>query len=241
MSQKILCKQCGHENEVTSLFCRDCGAKLDHGNLKADEFIRPEKPGLGAFRRLLGIIQLVVLVAIIVAAGFAFWPTYPIGEAGSLEMAREFREKMERQREAIDSGIGMQIVVLEREINGYLRAMVDKHLEEAPSGGFRAELEEANVALNKENVYVSVHTRLGPVPIVYSLSGTPVMGESGFYLDVSEAHLGHLPMPGPLQGFVEGKVEPIFVDLKAERYVLDELERIELANARARLTNTGRQ
>ena len=225
---------------MNSLFCRGCGAKLDHRNIKADEFIRPGKPGVSVLRRLLGVVRLVVVLAIIVIAGLALWPTYPIGEAGSREMARELRDKLERSREAVENKIGMQVVVLEREINGYFRAMVDKHQETAPSGRLSIVLEELNVAIDKEDVYVSVHTKLGPVPIVYSLSGRPVVGGGGFSLAVEEAHLGHLPMPGVLEGFVIGKMMPIFEDLKLERFVLDGMARIELRTARARFTTRGR-
>ena len=225
---------------MTSLFCRGCGAKLDHSNIKAAEFIRPGKPGIGILRRLLAVVRLVVVLAIIVVAGLAFWPTYPTGGAGSVAMAREFRDKLERLHEAVENKTGMQVVVLESEINAYLSALVDQHQEEAPSGGLSVVLEELNVALDKEldeeSALLFVRSKLGPVPIVYTLSGTPVVGEEGFSLAVKEAYLGHLPLPGALHGFVEGKVMPIFEDLKAERFVLDGLARIELANARARLT-----
>lgn len=45
MNLLIKCKQCGHENPVGDLFCRQCGAEIDMTNLDPKRLVKPKKTG----------------------------------------------------------------------------------------------------------------------------------------------------------------------------------------------------
>ena len=240
MAKKLICQQCEEENEISSIFCRDCGAKLDHRNLQPDELVVKTRESSGSLRKLLGTVRLLVGLALLAAVGLGFWPTIPIGEVGTRDHAKEMLDKLERLHEATENGVRYSEVVGEKEINAYVRGRIDKQREERPrGGGVLANLEEVNIALYNNEIVVHIRNKLGPVPVVYMLKGRPIADRGSFSLGIEEASVGHLPLPGPLQGFVAGKLKAIFENLKPERKVLDNLERLQIMPRRARMITRG--
>lgn len=237
MKKQLECKQCGHDNELSSVFCRDCGAKLDHSNIKIAK-VKDSGGGPGPLKKLFRLIQFLVLMVIIAGAVVILWPVEPVGEVGDEAQAKEFSESIKRLYDACENGIRMESIINERAINAHLAETVSK---QQVTGGGGPTLDTINVMIDKGlGVRVVTKVKLGPVPLTYTLTGVPIAGQGPFRMEVREAKLGILPIPPAAQdALVVSKLKRVFEGLEPERFVLDRLEKIEAARAKVRVTTKG--
>ncbi len=237
MKKQLECKQCGHDNELKSVFCRDCGAKLDHSNIKISK-VKDDDGTPGPLKKLFRLVQFLVLLVIIAGAVVILWPVQPVGEVGDAAQAEEFSESIKRLYDACENGIRLEAIVNERAINAHLAETVKRHQAE---GGGGPALDNINVMIDKGlGVRVVTKVKLGPVPLTYTITGVPIAGQGPFRMDIREAKLGILPIPPAAQdALVVSKMKRIFEGLEPERFVLDRLEKIEAARAKVRVTTKG--
>lgn len=242
--QLIECAKCGHGNELTSVFCRDCGAKLDHSRLKADDVkkkakagAKKERGGGGAGGKAIKALLTLVGLALIGLAVVLWWPVEPIGEVGDPAMAKEVEEKLVRLKDAIENKVEFKTVLAEGEINAYLAELV------ADKGGLSNDgpsLENVNFLVETSHVEVYVQIKVGPMPMAYIVRGVPRVGSGPFTFEVKDAKIGMVPVPEGMQDkFVVAKVSKIFSELDDMRFILDRLYKLEPTQARIRLTTKG--
>jgi hypothetical protein len=200
--------------------------------------VKDPNSGPGPIGKLLKLIQVLVLLAIIAAAALIFWPVEPVGEVGDAAQAQEMNESITRLYDACEQGIALEAIVNERAINAHLAETVSR---QNAAGGDGPTLDTINVMIDKGlGVRVVTKVKLGPVPLVYTLTGIPVTGPDGFRMNVTEAKLGILPIPPALQEkLVVSKVRRVFEGLEPERFVLDRLDKMEAARAKVRVTTQG--
>jgi len=231
----VVCNKCGTENELTSLFCNDCGAKLDltkidHGDIKKS--VKKER-GTGG-NPIFKFIRLVLVVAILALLGLIFWPPIPLGEVGEKDLVKEYESMRSALIEACENGTEIRPVLPERAINAYAMDVVTTHNQE--SGGGFGELSDVNISIDKSEIEVMATMKFGPVPLVYVIAGTPVVGPGDFGFRVERVEVGHLPMPGPLADLVSGRIASIFEGLEPERFVLNNIVKIDQTVGSVRFT-----
>ena len=232
----VLCSQCSTENELTSLFCNDCGAKLDltkieHGDIKNS--VKKERGAVGG-NPILKLIRLVVVLGLIALVAVMLWPPIPNGEVGERTLVKEYESTRQELIHACENGMGIQSILPERAINAYALDVVEKH-NQASGGGFGI-LGDVNISIDKQDVEVMATMKFGPVPVVYLIAGRLLVGAEGFRFKVGAVQVGHLPLPGPLEDFVLGRVARIFEGMEPERYVLDNVAKIDQTVGRIRIT-----
>ena len=239
MSKKISCAKCGEPNELSGMFCRNCGAKLDFASMKSENFDKQRKKDKtsGTGKLVFGVVNLVIFLALLAALIMMFWPTKPLAEVGSEQMGEEAKEKLIRLHEAADRDIQMDELLNEQEVNAYLAMALAGHHREG--GAPPIDVEDLNIMISKSGIEVFMAMKIGPGTLTYLVRGMPQVGAGGFQFDVQEVTTGHLPMPGPLGDWVAGKVANVFSQMDEERFVLDNLASMNLAERRAQVQTAG--
>lgn len=232
MPQEIHCPNCGARTPITSLFCVECGKKVEFSKLKPEHLQEPDRRAIELVGKL---VRLLLSILVFGGAALALWPKPLEGEVGGEVQARECRMKVVRLHDAAQNGISIPIVFSEEEINAYLQGIVQQ-TREGQTGRTPANLESVRVSLTEAEVIVHTAIRLQVLRITYRLQGPVDVGDAGAVFDVRRAQLGHLPMPGPLRGWVAGRVAAILGGLDAERTILRQTERIQLRDQRIRIT-----
>ncbi len=232
MPQEIHCPNCNAKTPITSLFCVECGKKVEFSKLKPEHLQEPDRRGI----EILGkVLRLLLSLLVFGGAGLALWPKSPVGQVGGEVQARECRMKVVRLHDAARNGISIPMVFSEEEINAYLNGIVQQ-TSETQTGRTPANLESVRLAISEDEVTVHTTIRLKILRITYQLQGVPVVEDTGVVFDIRRAHLGHLPMFGPLRGWVGGRVAAILGGLDAERTILRQTERLQLRDQRVRFT-----
>ena len=230
MSKKVACASCGVENELTAVFCRSCGEKMDLHAVQADHF---EHGGVFSKTALIRLLKILVLVGLLASLGLILWPASAGGDKGTGAGARAARGKVMAIADAGKQGAEMQTELSEAEINGYLSAIVyqGKKRNKTLSAG-KAEVEIINIDLGASTVNVTVKGKLyGKVPITYTVKGTPVVGPGPFQFNVKGGSVGHLPLIGPAAKFPAKRVAGVLGGLRQERHVLDTATSMDLNDA----------
>lgn len=233
MPQEITCPECGSRTPITSLFCVECGKKVEFSKVKPEHLKEPDRRGLEIAGKLLRFILSILIFG---GAGLTLWPKPPIGEMGGEVQARECRMKVVRLHDAARNGISIPMVFSEEELNAYLAGIVQQ-TSETHAGRTPANLESMRLSLSEEKgLGVHATIRLKIIRITYQLQGEADVGDAGAVFKVHRAWLGHLPMPGPLRNWVVRRVAAILAGLEAETAILKRTERLQLRDQRVRVT-----
>jgi hypothetical protein len=231
----VLCTKCGTENELTSLFCNDCSAKLDLTKVDHSDIRKSVKRERGSGGNpIFKLIRLVLVLGILALLGFMLWPPIPLGEVGEKDLAKEYESTRSDLIEACKNGIEIRSVLPERAINAYALDVVNTYNQN--SGGGFATLSDVNISIDKTEIEVMATMKFGPVPLGYVISGSPVVGSGDFGFQVDRVHVGHLPVPGPLVGFVSEQIVRIFEGLEPERFVLNNIVKLDQTVGSVRFT-----
>jgi hypothetical protein len=241
MNQYVKCSQCKTRNELKSLFCVECGAKLDMKSVRLDRFSSESGVGSGILRVVLKLVRNILLLAILAAIGLMAWPPSPKGEVGGDVLAWECGNKLARLQEACKRGIGMQSIFEEAEMNAYLAQMIGDEGIPGEEGATSqlANLSDLVLTLYEDTVEVVTTMKLGPVPLSYVVEGRPSVEGDAFVFEIVRASVGHLPMPGPISNFVGGKTSRVFSGMEAEMFILNHLSEVEMKARRIRVTTGG--
>ncbi|MBN1269911.1 MAG: zinc ribbon domain-containing protein [Kiritimatiellae bacterium] len=222
MTTQIDCPACGGRNEIGRMFCRHCGARL---NLTA---IRPPGPARRRRHALRRFLRVLFLLALIAVAGLVLWPVEPTGREGTEQDAQTLRRSFLGMELAMKRGRSAAERVSEEQLNAYLDGVVRHTAEEGETAPMVLEVRRINVAFTPERIVVLMAAGWGPVTLTYEILGVPAVGEGGFRLEIAEARLGHLPLPGPLKVQVGKRAARAFAGLRRERAVLDAVTAVSL-------------
>ena len=235
MSKRVICTKCGHENEMSGIFCRECGEKLDFKNVQAEHFDkgRGRERSKSAWMSFLRLIRLVVVLGLLAGVGLLLWPKAPFGEVGTAQHAESAKAKIINLHEACEGSKASQSILTEQELNAYLGMLIAQHNE---SSRDQAKMDEVNLMVSKVGVTVFASMKVGPATLTYEVEGKPVVGAGGFQFEVGTVTAGHLPLPGPLATFIVNQVSRIFSEMEHEKYVLDHLSSLEVGERRVRVS-----
>lgn len=199
----IKCGECGHDNQLGSIFCRDCGAKLDV------ETIRPKVEGksamniFGIVRRVITGIILLVLIYIIAAM---FIPESPSNELLTEDQQAKASEKFKAMLGKIDGRYGEKSYVFTPDEVTYLYNNDMTEKTEGDAASYAIENMYFTVDL-RGFVHIMIQSKLaGKVPVTFAVKGLLQPDSTDF--QIYGAKMGHFGMPGFLRSKVVEKFLP---------------------------------
>ena len=211
----IKCQKCGFENQMGSIFCRECGEKLNMDAIdpnKLQKDVNKEKNIKLAKKRIKGAIS--GIIAILVVGGFLGVVFYNGGLRQYEEP--ETTEAVAKQKfNAATNGTAVgKVKYSYPEVNRMFKSMVVDPLSDIPSFAKVTAAEVAyDEAKNKPVVYLWVSIK-DKVPVIYTIHGEIVYNTppenakeaqvDPISLDVDRLDIGRLPIFVNTQPFLNG-------------------------------------
>lgn len=202
----IKCKECGHDNELGSIFCRDCGAKLDVEAIQPDMIDKKASANIGGIIR--NLISAVVLIGLVIVLGLMFYPEKMTSFELNPAQQSAAKDKLNYLLSKIDGGYGDSKYVFTPDEVTYLynNELTKDVAEDDDASGFV--IGDMLVEVDEDGfVVLTMNGKLfGKIPTTFSLKG--VLNSDPLSLDVKAAKMGHLPVPGFAQAKVIEKFTP---------------------------------
>lgn len=227
-----ICPACRHQNPVGRLFCMQCGASMSAA--KAEQS-REGSIFVSFFRFLFQTIRLLIALALTGVIGLMLWPVIPGGLKGDVRDAQRLTQKMEILRRANLENKASTQRISELEVNAHLHRLIDQSTRPDASG-LEYRILDLNTVINPDDVVVTMLSSFGPVKLSYEVTGIPLIESRNFTFQIRSARLGHLTMPGPLAGWLAGRVGHVLSRQDRDRDVLDKLDQMTLSQGEATLT-----
>jgi len=185
----IKCEECGNDNPLGSIFCRQCGAKLDIENIKPDLEPKSKMNIISLVRNIIGGIVLLVIVWII---GSMVIPQSPVNHILDEEGQKKADEKLEFLLAKIKGKFGENKYTFTPDEVTYL---YNTKLTASETGDDQS-YQIGNVYFSTwgEQVVILMETKfLGVMPVTFSIKGT--IPENSTDLFVLNAKIGHYSVP----------------------------------------------
>jgi hypothetical protein len=190
----IKCKECGHDNELGAIFCRECGGKLDV------EAIQPDMIDKKASKNVVGIlrnlISAVLLIGLIVVLGLMFYPEKMTSFELNPAQQSAAKDKLNNMLCKIDGGYGDEKYTISPDELTFLynNELTKNSGDEDAGAGFV--IDDMLFEVDDDGFVVATlkGKLFGKVPTTFSLKG--ILNSSPLSLDVKSAKMGHLPVPG---------------------------------------------
>lgn len=230
MKTTVKCSRCGKHNEVSRLFCTNCGAKLEFDKIRLG---KSPFSLLTFFQRLvrwglfLGLCALLVLL---------LWAPDLSGEVGDEVEARAAFDKLADLYELIQMNARGARVISEREANAYLEELIQEAVPPLQGSALQLQLAAINVQFHDDRVVVQVNAGWRGITIAQVISGVPSVDRDQFELDVQRVQFGRVPLPGLLGARTAQRILPVFESMEREREVLDNLTEIAVREGALRLS-----
>lgn len=200
----IKCNECGHENQLGSIFCRECGVKLDV------EKMRPQVEKKSNFKigdLIRNIVAIVVLLAVFGTLGLMFYP-----ESGQMsELSKKDQVKTDLKFQSLlkkingDQNMPAKYVFTPEEVTYIYNNKLTEESEETTGYAVK----KIYISLdNYDNIVLIADSKfLDAIPVSFGLTGN--FDGNKLKLAVASAKMGHLPIPGFLQGKIISKFTPV--------------------------------
>lgn len=221
MTVLVTCDQCGAENRLGNLFCRECGSRLDLSKVKA-----PGRGGAGWGGVASRVIRLAVSLLLLVLLGLLCWPGAPGGDAPAA--ASLIPKKISALRNAAQRGNEVIEEISEAEINAHLNARLVTP-DTGKVSAYQLKLREVRVDIKPEAVRVWLKNELGPLPVTYTAVTRMQRAADGrLTFSAGSVKIGHLPMAGLLRDRALRQMIAVFSRLPEELAFLNNIGRIRL-------------
>jgi hypothetical protein len=250
---KVLkCSQCGHENDLTRVFCQDCGARLDRmevdaskgpaapplvtaGPGKSFKPIKIRKAGGGGLGWLKSLIILVIWAAIIAAVIQAVRPPDDAPPATAANVAQgAVLENM--LRTSSFSPTPVTYGATPDAINGLLSSKLKSGGE---SSGITPEFKRVYVATGDKTLKVGLEQTIATWPVFVVFEGVPVKSGDKWVLKPVGGRIGRLPIPAPLSPYIERFFAPVSEALNTQLAYLNNANSIEVTSGQVVLSWPG--
>ena len=204
------------------MFCQQCGEKLDAPSV-ASAGLPGRSRGLA-----LRAIRLVVLVGLVALLVLLLWPVNWKGAEGSQQDTVNCYRKLVRLDHALQKSQPAEVLFLEREVNGYLAAVIAQTEREAVGDEARLTVKDINLLFTPESFVALIRADWGPVLLSDELKGRPVAGSRPVDVEFTHARLGHVPLPGPARRWLAHRLMDVFAQMERECFVLKHISRMDL-------------
>ncbi len=249
----IKCNQCGHENDLTRVFCQNCGARLERpegmaapkisGPTKVPTGPRKLKTGM-SFGAAAGKVLRATISTIIIAALIALL----------IQMARKPADVPEA-RPANDAVATQNFQLLstmagspyatgfdlkQDQINNYLAARIVPAA--APEGAtVRAQFQRAFVTLGSGEVTFYIEQKFLGLPIYMYVTGVPEKEGTTTTFRTTGGGVGHVKLGAKLAPLVEKVVAPVVASVSEGVDLLKNSAAIKVEPGVAKLSWTGKK
>lgn len=252
---KVLkCGQCGHENDLTRVFCQDCGARLDRTEVDASKGgpsvpplvtagpgnkfkpIKLRKTGPGAPSWLKSIVLLAIWAAIIAAIIQAARPPVDVPPPASANASQgTVLENMLRtssfSTNPVTYGANPDA------INGFL---VSKLTAGADSSPITPVFKRVYVVAGDKTLKVGLEQTIATWPVYVVYEGVPVKSGDKWVLKPVGGQIGRLPVPALLSPYIERFFAPVTEALSIQLAYLNNANSIEVTPGQVVLAWPGR-
>jgi len=186
----IKCPNCGHDNQLGAIFCRNCGKKLDIEQFRPAVKDMKYKAGVGEIiQKVLGIVTVLMIVALLAAAFIPFGLTSY--EQPSAELAKAAKDKLDAVSASLVGSGTKKHSFSPAEFSAAYNAELLATASDAGVDRVRFDLLPSGDA-----AVIRMDSKLvGFLPIHLELFGKPT--STGANFDVSSAKIGYLPIPIP--------------------------------------------
>jgi hypothetical protein len=252
--KRIKCGQCGHENDLTRVFCQNCGARLERPAGEDPQVSGPTKvPSETRFRSrpastgfaaaIFGVIRRIISTAIL-AAVFAVLiqmarqpddipPAQPANEVQAGQLLHTLQVLS-------GSNYARTMDISQAQANNYLASSIVPD----PAGGdsiFRADFSRAFVVIKSGELEFFIEQRFHGWPIYMSLDATPETSGGKSSLRVIGGGIGRMPLHPRLMPLLEGIMRPVISSTSEAAAVLETADEIVLTPGMARLSWNARK
>ncbi len=192
----LKCKECGFENQLGAIFCRDCGVKLDVETMRPE--VKEYKPKFAFGDLFKNLLAIAVLGGIAFAIGMMFYPEHAAFE----ELDPAAIEKTDIKFQALINRIAGEA----EEEDTYVFTpdevtyLYNKKLTESAEGeGYTTE--QMHFSIDPyDNVVILTDAKIMGINVSFKVVGTIVDDKAE--LEIISAKMGHLSIPG----FVQDKI-----------------------------------
>jgi hypothetical protein len=198
----LKCNECGNENQLGAIFCRDCGAKLDVENMRPE--VKDHKPKGSIVEMAKNIVAIALLLGLALMFGSMFYPESAIQD----ELTDKEIAKTNIKFQALINKIGG-----EPEENTYIFTPAEvtylynnKLIESVEGGGYAIEKLHFSLDAYDNVVLLADATMFGGVKVSFKLVGA--IEDEKAELRIISAKMGHLSIPGFLQDKIIAKFTP---------------------------------
>ena len=224
----IICAQCGHANRLGHIFCTNCRSRLNLNQI-SEEDLSAASPAGGRRRWRLGLL---LVAALILAAGLAFWPWPLVAERGTGADQQQARRKIAQLEQGTR---GRPQVFSEAELNASLAAALPRLRQRET---FRVSAVQVQIRPNALVLAVSAIWRpawIGdrpPLRMTYAITGIPQWEQAGRRFVVQRGMLGHLFLPGPMGLLIAPIIKRCFQELQSAYPAAHTIRHLELEGGR---------
>jgi hypothetical protein len=192
----IKCEECGHDNPLGSIFCRECGEKLDIDNIKPSLQPKAKANIVNLVRNIIGGI--IFLIVLYVVASMAV-PEAPINGKLDEDAQKVATQKLDSLLAKIKGKFGDEKYVFSPDEVTYLYNTQLTQADDTENTSY--ETGDVYFSLWGEQVIVLMQsTFLGMLPVSFSVKGT--IPEDSTDLFILNAKVGHYSVPSFLKNMV---------------------------------------
>jgi hypothetical protein len=198
------CNECGHDNQLGAIFCRECGTKLDVEKMRPKVEVKIERNIGGMVKN---IVAIVVLLSLALMIGAMFYPqsgaSYELTEAEQTKTDAKL-EKLINKIEG-DTYSDATYVFTPDEATYIFN---EKLTEKAKDGSSGYAIDKLHIGLDAyDNIVLVAESTLLGMPVSFGLSGFLV--DDKLNLEITSAKMGHLSIPGFLREKIISKFTPM--------------------------------
>ena len=227
----LKCNECGHENQLGSIFCRDCGVKLDVENMRPE--VKDAKSSASIKDIIKNIFAITVILGLVGVVGLICYPETATFSELTQDEQQKTDIKFQNLINKIEGEPAEDSYVFTPDEATYLyNNKLTEKVEDA-SGGYA--IEKMTISLNAyDNIVLTADAKLfGIIPTSFTIEGE-LLDETP-ELNILNAKMGHLSMPSFLQQKVITKFTPV-LDAGAIKKILDATQKLSIENSDFHIT-----
>ena len=197
----LKCDECGNENQLGAIFCRDCGAKLDVETMRPE--VKEYKPKFAFGDLAKNLLAIAVIGGLVFAIAMMFYPE----QAASEDLDDATIEKTDIKFQSLINKMAGEpeedtYVFTPDEVT-YLYN--NKLTESAEGEGY--EVEKMHFSIDPyDNVVILADGKMMGFGVSFKVVGTIVDDKAE--LEIISAKMGHLSIPGFVQDKIIAKFTP---------------------------------
>ena len=205
----IKCSECGHENQLGAIFCRECGVKLDVETLRPE--IQDGKRSINVVGLIRNIIGVALLVVVVGSLGLMFYPASIVMPSLGEEEQKAAEAKLKALLVRVNEKYGDDKYTFSPAEVTYLlnNALTKKSGDDEKTVAYKVEDIVVSVDM-RSIVHIAMRSKLLAIPVTLEVSGTFDMDTANFR--VLGQKIGHLSIPNGLRKKIVNKFTPALND-----------------------------